>query len=249
MHKALRFGLSIGAILLALGTSDQARADAAGDKALATLDEALNRAKTHYFEYDVVNQEPGKGETKLGLIVRTKGEKRLTEFTAPGDMKGTKVLILGSDQTYVYLPAFKKVRRVASSVSDQGFMGMTFSTDDFLTRYSDNYNATIASDDGKAVKLVATVKQGKTMPYSKIEITLEKARQLPTEIKLYNGAGTHVKTEVRSDYTCEGNICTAKEQKMTDHTKGGHWTKLIRKTWKVNEEMSDDVFSKRNLEK
>ena len=36
---------------------------------------------------------------------------------------------------------------------------------------------------------------------------------------------------------------------MVDNTKGGAWTKMIRKTWKVNEAMSDDLFSKRELEK
>jgi hypothetical protein len=36
---------------------------------------------------------------------------------------------------------------------------------------------------------------------------------------------------------------------MTDHSKGGQWTKFTTKVWKVNESISDDIFSKRNLEK
>ena len=47
---------------------------------------------------------------RLALIVKLKAEKRLTEFTAPADMKGTKVLVLSPTQMYVYLPAFGKVR-------------------------------------------------------------------------------------------------------------------------------------------
>jgi hypothetical protein len=95
---------------------------------------------------------------------------------------------------------------------------------------------------------VLTPKAGKTTPYAKIELAAPKDSFLPTEIKLFNAAGKHVKTETRSGYTCEGAICTAAEQKMEDHTKGA-WTKMIRKSWKVNAELSDDVFSKRNLEK
>lgn len=251
MRQLLRTVLLAAPVAVAtttLGPVRDARADAAGDAALAKVDEAMNRAQTHVFEYDVANQEPGKAETKLAMKVQMKGEKRLTEFLAPADMKGTKVLILSPDQMYVYLPAFGKVRRIASSVSDQGFLGMTFSQDDFVTRYSDSYTATVAGDDAAGVKLVLTPKAGKTTPYAKIELTASKDRNLPTEIKLFNAESKHVKTETRSGYTCQDVICTASEQKMVDHTKNA-WTKMVRKTWKVNENLSDDVFSKRNLEK
>jgi len=135
--------LPAGASALALmAMTAQASADAAGDKVLASVDAALNRWKTQYIKYDVTNQEPGKPERKLELEVKLKAEKRLTEFLAPADMKGTKVLILSSTQMYVYLPAFGKVRRIASSVTDQGFMGLTFTqTDLSLTRYSADYTA------------------------------------------------------------------------------------------------------------
>jgi Outer membrane lipoprotein-sorting protein len=245
MNNPLRAWLAAFALLLGcLSVSGRARADDAGDKALAQLDEALNRGKSYYFEYDVANKDG----TKLALIVRLKGEKRLTEFTAPGDMKGTKVLILSSTQSYVYLPAFGKVRRVASSVSDQGFMGMTYTTDDFTTIFSPGYSGTIISDGPDVMKLAAVAKHGQTVPYARIDFTIAKDKFLPTEIKYYNAAGTNVKSEVRSAYTCETNVCTPGEQTMTDNTKNGVWTKMVRKAWKVNVDLSDDMFSKRALE-
>jgi outer membrane lipoprotein-sorting protein len=243
--------LPAGASALAfMALTSQASADAAGDKVLASMDTALNRWKTQHIKYDVTNQEPGKPERKLELEVKLKGEKRLTEFLAPADMKGTKVLILSSTQMYVYLPAFGKVRRIASSVTDQGFMGLTFTqTDLSLTRYSDLFTAQVASDAGDSLKLVATPKAGKEPPYAKIEFTVLKQNSLPTELRYFNAAGTHIKTETRSGYTCESDACTPSEMKMVDHTKGGHWTKLTRKAWKVNESIADEVFSKRSLEK
>lgn len=243
--------LPAGASALALmAMTAQASADAAGDKVLASVDAALNRWKTQYIKYDVTNQEPGKPERKLELEVKLKAEKRLTEFLAPADMKGTKVLILSSTQMYVYLPAFGKVRRIASSVTDQGFMGLTFTQSDLsLTRYSADYTAVVADGGGDAVKLVATPKAGKEPPYARIELTINKQNSLPTELRYFNASGTHIKTETRTGYTCEGDVCTPAEMKMVDHTKGGHFTKLTRKAWKVNESISDDVFSKRSLEK
>ena len=250
MTITLRIGLSIGAtslaVLLASGT---ARADAAGDKLLSAMDEAMNRAKTHYLQYEITNQVPGKAETKLAVSVWLKGEKRLSEFTAPADVKGTKVLVLSSTQMYVYLPAFGKVRRIASSAGDQGFMGMTFSQDDFQVKYAHLYTATVASENAAEAVLTATPKAGQPAPYAKVEFTISKDRMLPSQLKYFNGEGTNVKTETRTNYTCQGIICTATEQKMVDNTKSGTWTKMIRKTWKVNEAMSDDLFSKRSLEK
>src|SRR5207249_1021839 len=146
----------------------------AGDKVLASMDQAMNRATTQYFEYDVTNQEAGKPEQKLAQTVRVKGEKRLTEFTAPADMKGTKVLVLGPTQMYVYLPAFGKVRRIASGVGGQGFMGMTFSQDDFASSYGGAYTATVASATPTGWKLVATPRPDQQTPYAKIEMLVAK---------------------------------------------------------------------------
>ncbi|HVK69624.1 MAG TPA: outer membrane lipoprotein-sorting protein [Polyangium sp.] len=251
MSTAFRGWLSASAPLLAaLLWAGHAGADAPGDKALKAMEEAMNRAKTQYYEYEVVNKEPGKDEKKMGLKVYIKGEKRLTEFTAPADMKGTKVLILSPTQMYVYLPAFGKIRRIASHVTDQGFMGLAFSQDDLATQaYAAFYDAQLAADAGAEQTLVATAKAGQTVPNGKIEFKIVKDKNLPSEIKYFNTAGKHVKTETRTTYDCQGNVCSPQELKMVDHTKGGHWTKMVRKAWKVNEEMSDDLFSKRSLEK
>jgi outer membrane lipoprotein-sorting protein len=230
-----------------LSASGEARADAAGDKLLAAMDAALNRAQTLTFEYEVVNQEPGNAEGKLAMSVRVKGDKWLGEFSAPADMKGTKALILSSTQIYVYLPAFGKVRRMTSQAADQSFLGLAFSMDDMATTsYGGAYTAQIASETATAWKLVATPKGGQATTYSRIELLVNKDKTVPSEIKYFNTAGTNIKTETRTAYGCEGNICSPGERKMVDNAKG-HWTKLIRKSWKVNETISDDLFSSRSL--
>jgi len=251
MNTSFRDWLSVGAVFTAaLVGAGSASADPPADAALAKMDKALNQAKTQYLEYEVINQEPGKAEKKLGMKVYIKGEKRFTEFTAPADMKGTKVLILSPTQMYVYLPAFGKVRRIASHTTDQGFMGMAFTQDDFASQmYAPWYAGQQIADAGGNQKLTLAPKAGQTTPYGKLEFTVLKDKGLPSEIKYFNAGGQHVKTETRSNYQCKDSVCTPMELKMTDHTKGGHWTKFTTKTWKVNEDLSDDLFSKRNLEK
>lgn len=226
-----------------------ALADEKGDKQIAAVDGAIFKAKTQYIEYDGVIKAQDKADRKLALAVYMKGDKRFSEFLAPSDVKGTKVLILSPSQMYVYLPAFKKVRRIASHVTDQGFMGMNFTQDEMtITSYQKMYTGTVASDDGKKVKLVMTSKKDAQAPYPKIEMVLEKARNLPLELKYFSDSGAHVKTETRSGYTCEKDVCSPTELKMVDHTKNNMSTTLTRKAWKVNTEIPDSRFTKRALE-
>lgn len=238
--------LTAAAALCAVPQST-ALADDAGDKIVAQMDAAMNRAKTLIFDYDIVNKEAGKDERTLSMHVQLKGEKRLTEFTAPADMKGTKVLILSPTQMYVYLPAFGKVRRIASHTKDQGFLGLTFSQDDMATTaYGPEYSGTLGADTGSQVTVVLTPKAGQDTAYAKIEVLLNKDHMVPAQLKYFNGDGNNIKTETRTAYSCEGDVCTPGELKMTDNTKGS-WTKLVAKSRKVNPDISDDVFSQRNL--
>src|SRR5690606_37712252 len=115
--------------------------------------------------------------------------------------------------------------------------------------YAPWYMGDKLSDSGSDQKLMLLSKVGQITPYGKLEFTIVKDKGLPSEIKYFNAFGKYVKTETRSDYKCEGVVCTPMTLKMVDHTKGGHWTKFTTKTWKVNEFISDSLFSKRNLEK
>lgn len=248
MTMRVRVGfMMVATACVALAAHGTARADAAGDKVVAAVDAAMNRAKSHRFEYEIINKEPSKDERRMEMKVLIKGEKRLSEFVAPGDMKGTKVLILTPTQMYVYLPAFGKVRRIASHTKDQGFLGLAFSQDDLANQaYAGEYDGKILSETPAAWQVQLTAKPGKETSYAKIEMTVLKDKAVPSELKYFNAEGKNIKTETRTGYTCEGNICTPAELKMVDNTKG-NWSKFIRKVWKVNENISDDVFSQRNL--
>ncbi len=242
--------VALGAVMGAMGLSpSEAVADEAGDKLLAAIDGTIFKAKTQYFEYEGTIKVPEKPDRTLKLAVWMKNEWRLSEFLAPADVKGTKVLILSPTQMYVYLPAYKKVRRIASHVTDQGFMGMHLTQDEMaITSYAKMYSATVAKDDGKLITLACTAKKDGNAPYPKIEIVFEKGKHLPTEIRYFNDKGTKLKTETRTGYSCEGAFCSPAEIKMVDHTKGGASTTLVRKAWKVNPDIPDSKFSKRALE-
>ena len=112
--------------------------------------------------------------------------------------------------------------------------------------YGNEYTGQISSEDAASYKLTLTPKAGKETPYGKIEVTIAKDHNVPSELKYFNAEGKNVKTETRTNYSCEGDVCTPGELKMTDNIKGA-WTKLVAKSRKVNQEISDDVFTQRNL--
>ncbi|MEE2901426.1 MAG: outer membrane lipoprotein-sorting protein [Myxococcota bacterium] len=214
------------------------------------MDIAMSGADDQYMLYEIRDKQAGKDERVLGIEVTVKGAKRFTKFTAPSDVKGTKILVLSQTQMYVYLPSFKKIRRVASHVTRQGVMGTAFSNDDMaLASFADKYDGSIESQDEKVWNLSLKAKEGTDAPYPTILVTVDKKLILPTKLQYHNEKGLKIKTETRTEYSCQGKACTAKVHKMTDHTKNEQVTSLTRKKWKVNQGVKDKIFSRRYLQR
>lgn len=126
---------------------------------------------------------------------------------------------------------------------------MAFSQDDLATqKYSGNYAANQSAASDTEIKVTLTPQSGKTTPYAKIEMTIAKDKNVPTEIKYDNIDGKLVKTETLSGYTKDSDVWTPGTLKTVDHAKN-LTTTLVRKKVKINESISDETFSKRNLEK
>ena len=120
---------SITAVLIACAGT--ASADEAGDRAIKVLDTAMTIAKDQFNQYDCITREPGGEESSMSFAVHNQGiDWRRIEILAPADARGMRILIRSFTQIYVYLPAYKKVRRVASHVRSRGFMGTTMSFDE-----------------------------------------------------------------------------------------------------------------------
>jgi hypothetical protein len=238
-------GLMVGALQI------QAEDLSPGDKVLQVMDESLTRAKDQYFQYEFVILEPGKAPRQLLFEVNIKGAKwRRVEFLAPGDIKGMRVLSLALDQQYVYLPAFRKVRRVASHIRNQSFMGSSYSYDEMATiTYGDLFAGELVSENDKEWVVAGTRRPGKDFSYPKIEFTILKETTQPSVIKYYNDKGVVLKTEQRLNYECQENLCNSKEMILTDHTRNNLVSKMIRKQWKRNTGISDSFFSVRDLQR
>ncbi len=220
-----------------------------GDEIIARLDAAVTRAQDQYFEYDVINNEPGRESKLMQIKAWVMGTKRMTEFVAPGDMKGTKALVLSRTKMYIYLPAYSKVRRVASHATSGAFMGTTFSNDDISTvTYGETYSGKLLSEADDAWVIEAAPKEGANTAYARLEITMSKQYDQPTEIRYFNADGQNTKTETRTGYSCQGEICNAESMVMVDHTRNDASTELLRTAWQSNTGLDAGFFSVRSLQ-
>jgi len=243
--------LSVLGLCLLMLTTTAGGEEPAGEKVLRLMDEAMTQAQDQYFVQEIITQEPGKDTRKMKMRVRIKGKEwRLIEFFEPGDVKGMRILVRSVTQMYVYLPAYRKVRRVASHVRSQGFMGTTLSHDDIsIVTYGPLFTAKLLTENDTHWTIQAALREGKNFPYAKLEFDVLKNVKQPSEIRYFNDKGVKVKTEHRSNYDCQGTICNPKKLKMVDHTRNGMWTEINCLEWKVNTGVKDSQFTVRSLQR
>lgn len=232
-----------------------ARAETKGERALRLMDESMTRAEDQFFRQEITTKEPGKDPRVVIWEVTIKGTAfRRVDFKAPGDVKGMKVLVRSLDQMYVYMPAYRKVRRVASHVRSQGFMGMTLSHDDAsIVTYSPVYQAKLIEETDTHWKVEGVRRPGQSFPYARIEFDIRKDVRQPEALRYFNDKGVMIKSETRSDYECrdkEGaRICSPMQLRLTDHTRNDMYSEIVTKEWKVNTGVEDSFFTVRALQR
>jgi outer membrane lipoprotein-sorting protein len=227
-----------------------ASADEASD-IIGAVDDSADRALDQIIQWDVVNQKPGSQKPETMRFTSTvKGTRTLTEFESPANLKGTRVLVVSRNQLYIFLPQYNKVRRIASHVTNQGFMGTTYSHNDIsASHFGDVYAAKLLSRDGDRATLELTPREEADAPYAKAMMTVDTRIGHPLKITYFSDKGTEVKTETRTGYECRDEVCLPTVMRMEDHTRSGAWTELRRIDWQLNTGVSDDVFTTRNLQR
>ena len=211
----------------------------------------LGKLTPQVLEYEIRTSGKDTSVKICNVIVKKKSKKYLIEFTTPADMKGTRLLNLDTGQNYVYLPAFGRVRRIASSGTNQNFFGMAMSLGDltlitYLAEYYDTATKVISAD-AEMVELEFRAGPAVNAPYPKINIGVGKHGKLQY-VACFDGSGKKIKTMRYNNYTCEQDLCLAGEWVVTDLV-NNYETKMISKSRKVNVQISDETFSKANLDK
>lgn len=138
-------------------------------------------------------------ETEAGLI------RNVIIFHEPPSVADTRFLSVENadrdDDQWIYLPALRRVRRIAASEGDNSFMGTEFTYDDLQSRNIDEWDyrylrdeeLTVTSGGSTAPRRVhvieATPRAGTDSAYSRVVEFVDPQTWTPLRIELYDDEG------------------------------------------------------------
>jgi hypothetical protein len=195
------------ATLLVL-TSGMGRGGAAEDRGL-TIMEDQRRINSGYrderilYKMILVN---AKGErSERSLEVRTlersdAGDKTLLVFRDPPDVRGTSLLThensAGDDDQWLYLPALRQIRRIASSNRSSSFVGSELAYEDLtpneVTKHQYRYLREDAVD-AVPVWVIESVSRFKDSGYARRELFIRQDNHQTARVNFYDRKGQLLK--------------------------------------------------------
>ncbi|MGD9043726.1 MAG: outer membrane lipoprotein-sorting protein [Desulfobacterales bacterium] len=268
-NKALTCLLSLAALILvaalapSLGWCDDPAARAIMEKVDAR-DDGDNQ--TSDMEMILIDKRGKKRIRRLGVFSKDKGEDtlRLMFFLEPADVKDTAFLTWDyddpdkDDDQWLYLPALRKTKRIASTDKSGSFMGSDLNYSDMTDRNLEDYDFTLKKEmDVKGVKawLIESIPRSKKViketGYKKSLIFVRQDNYVVIRAVNWVKDGGYLKyVDVRRLELIDG-IWVATETHVTKkkNKKTAHKTILRLNNVKFNQELDYELFSIRRMEK
>ena len=190
------------------------------------------------------------------LEVEGDGDKSLTIFDTPRDVKGTAFLSfthsLKADEQWLYLPALKRVKRISSSNKSGPFMGSEFSYEDISSQEVEKYKYKFIKDDkynGRDVFVMERYPQYKKSGYTKQISWVDKEMYQPLKIEFYDRKKSLLKTLTQHDYKQYLNkFWRPSRLEMVNHQTGKSTT-LLWKSYKFKNGFKSRDFNRNSLKR
>jgi hypothetical protein len=258
------------AITIAIGIFAPLPAGAATARELLDRVKQLDDTSRHWTDraekLTLVITDARGGERRRELKVYNKRypddeEKALSFFLTPPEVRGTGFLQWGhqkaDDDQWLYLPEFKRTRRITAQLRDESFMGTDFSYRDleilaeFQRWTEDQAPATLTGEEtveGTPCHVIALVPKQDGMTYGKLVLWLDKDKLLARKMDFFDAGGTAVKSLAYGDIRDLGAIPTAHTLDMKNLQKGSR-THVDVSEVRYDGGLADDLFTQRALER
>jgi hypothetical protein len=198
-----------------------------------------------------------------GLRPGKPNSRTLMFFLSPPDVRGVGFLAWShpdkNDDQWLYLPEFKRVRQITTSLRTQSFQGSDFTYQD-LELYNDvldwdeeQAESTLveanAAADGVPCAVIALAPADAEITYGKLVLWIHRPDATVRRIDFYDrGDGAHVKTLAITGYAPIDAIPTAQRLEIATLTKGTR-TVLEVSDVRYNQGLAEEDFTQRALER
>jgi hypothetical protein len=184
------------------------------------------------------------------------GDKSLMEFLSPADVKGTKMLthefINKDDNQWMYLPALKRIKRIASRNKSGSFMGSEFSYEDTGNAKWEEFTYVDGLEevtiDGVVCLKGVRIPKDRYSGYTKQVTWIEKERKLVKKVDYYDRKKELLKTAVFSKWKKIDGVYVMGQIHMINH-QNGKQTILEWSDQKIKVGLGKKDFSKRVLKR
>ena len=188
------------------------------------------------------------------LEVPGDGDKTLSVFDQPRDVSGTAILTfshgLEPDDQWLYLPALKRVKRIATNNKSGPFMGSEFAYEDLGSWEMKKYTYRWLRDevlDGHDCHVVENTPAYEHSGYSRQVEWVDKTIHQPRRIDYYDRKNELLKTLTFNDYgQYLERYWRANEMSMENH-QSGKTTRLVWSNYQFRTGLDEQDFSRNVL--
>lgn len=214
---------------------------------LERVDRTINAPKDQEMEATLILiDEKGNERTRVVRMYQKGEDRRLARFTEPADQRGIAMLSLPGGNIYLYLPAYKKVKRIASHVKNNRFAGTDFTYEDMEAKsYAENYQASLLKTESDHFVL-QLIPHDRDSDYSRLVMWARKDNFVADKIEFYDRADRLSKRIVCSSIDKIDGYWVTREQEMTDLMRN-HRTRMIMRDIHFDQGLSDGLFTERQL--
>jgi len=239
-------------------------ADAAADRGLEIALEA-DRRDTGFQNFKaeltmLLRNRHGKESLRnmrtRSMEVEGDGDKTMIIFEQPRDVEGTALLTFSHkrepDDQWLYLPALKRVKRIASRNKSGPFMGSEFAYEDLASQEVEKYSYRYLKDDvlnDEAMFLVERVPVDENSGYKRQLAWIDQAEYRPMKIEYYDRKDSLLKTLLFSGYEQYlDRYWRAREMFMENHQTGKS-TLLTWENYQFRAGLDASDFTKNSLKR
>ena len=190
------------------------------------------------------------------LEVKDDGDKSMSIFDSPQDVKGTAFLsfshALTDDEQWLFLPALARVKRISSSNKSGPFMGSEFAYEDLssfeVPKYTYNY---LRDEDVNGVKsfVVESFPVDKNSGYTRRIVWIDQEHYRVQKIEFYDRRDGLLKTLTMNKYQQYLNKYWRPSNMLMVNHQSGKQTELEWSNYQFGTGLKDEDFNQNTLKR